>query len=151
MTSSIQVSELIERNYVRRYLPSDQGGQLVIPFQSDDELRALQAHLAMRAKDHSIAVDDVDVDDLVVRLTEHAIMELDADEENTLQIEAWGKAAEKEIRAALVRSPQGDEVARCSDCGNAHDPQIRCPNFHAGMMPTARAALVRSKPIDREK
>lgn len=43
-----------------------------------------------------------ELDELVVKLTEHAVMELDADEENTLQIEAWAAAAEKEIRAFLA-------------------------------------------------
>jgi hypothetical protein len=28
----------------------------------------------------------------------------------------------------------GDAV--CDDCGNRHDPYIRCPNYHAGMMPS---------------
>jgi hypothetical protein len=42
------------------------------------------------------------VNDLAVKITEHAIMELDADEENTLQMEAFGNAVEKEIVAALA-------------------------------------------------
>lgn len=25
----------------------------------------------------------------------------------------------------------------CSDCGQRHDPDIRCPNYHAGMFPTS--------------
>lgn len=61
----------------------------------------------MTEQSHSPTGDDV-VENLVVRLTELAIMELDADEENSLQINAWGDAAEKEIRAAIATlSPNG--------------------------------------------
>jgi hypothetical protein len=31
----------------------------------------------------------------------------------------------------------GGGYAVCDDCGNRHDPYIRCPNYHAGMMPSA--------------
>ena len=31
-------------------------------------------------------------------------------------------------------------VVQCDDCGKAHDRRIRCPNFHANMMPTPAPA-----------
>jgi hypothetical protein len=43
------------------------------------------------------------VEELVVRITEHAIMELDADEENSLQINAFGEAVKREITLTLAR------------------------------------------------
>lgn len=66
-----------------------------------DQLAAI--YTAMNAVRTPITSDvEGELDGLVVKLTELAVMELDADEENTLQIEAWGAAAEKEIRTFLA-------------------------------------------------
>lgn len=37
--------------------------------------------------------------------------------------------------ASIFHSPEykAPEYPLCPDCGEVHDPNIRCPNYHAGM------------------
>jgi NTP pyrophosphatase (non-canonical NTP hydrolase) len=88
-------------------LPTDamiEAGQRSIPFEAHPSLirNIWNAMERERPTTASTIPTDGELNELVVKLTEHAVMELDADEENTLQIEAWGNAAEKEIRAFLA-------------------------------------------------
>ena len=39
--------------------------------------------------------------------------------------------------AALDASATG--MVKCDDCGGSHDPDIRCPNYHAGMPPSEKS------------